>query len=104
MYIKCITQKLKCTRKLYVIEGKKEEEACYKYEHKTCRRPVCKFKSHESNQTNMNSTNKTAAKVAEELNQSNENSDKIERYLTHKGKIRRILKKFGKQSNAWPVY
>jgi hypothetical protein len=61
-------------------------------------------KSHESNQPHMNSTNKTAANVAEELNQSNEISDKIERYLTHKGKIRRVLKKIGKQSNAWPVY
>jgi hypothetical protein len=48
----------------------------------------------ESNQPNMNS-NKTAANFAEELNQSNENSDKIERYLTHKGKIKRVLKKSG---------
>ena len=51
-------------------------------------------KSHESKQPNMNS-NKMAAKFAEELNQPNENSDKIERYLTHKGKIRRVLKKSG---------
>ena len=52
-------------------------------------------KSHESNQPNINSTNKMAAKVAEELNQSNEKDDKIEKYLTHKGKIRRVLKKSG---------
>jgi len=34
-------QKLKCT--LCVREGKKEEEASYKYKHKTCRRLVCKY-------------------------------------------------------------
>jgi hypothetical protein len=51
------------------------------------------IKSNESKEPKMNSAVKTEVKVVEELKKSNENSDKKGRTRTHKGKIRRVLKR-----------